>query len=259
MNITILGCGWLGKIIGEKFIKDGETVFGSYRSLGNQAEISRLGIHPFHLLSSFKPQDNISFYDKADVLCVFLPVSKNEVIDDFISNLIQFVTLFSPKTKIFYTSSIGVYPKREGVFNEAYSFFNEEKNSNLFRVEKALKDNFKNRLSILRLGGLIGPSRHPIKYLAGKNIKDDGTARVYLIQSDDIYRAITQIMQEDKFNSTYNLVHPQVISKKEYYSNCAKKVGLPKPVYGNQKALNRVVLSTKIIHEINFNYSNFID
>ena len=259
MNITILGCGWLGKIIGEKFVKDGETVFGSYRDEANEAAINQLGIHPFHLSNSLKPQKVIHYYDNTDVLCIFLPVSKIELIDEFISNLIEFVNLFSPETKIFYTSSIGVYPKKEGIFNEAYSFLDDEKNSNLYHVEEALKGNFTNRLSILRLGGLIGPNRHPINHLAGKKMKDDGSAKINLIHSDDIYEAISRVIQEDKFDSIYNLVYPQIISRKDYYSKYAENVGLSKPIYGTVKALNRLILGAKIEQEVKFNYANTID
>ena len=46
MSTLIVGCGYLGRRVGEELIRRGERVMGTVRSPGRAEEVARLGIEP---------------------------------------------------------------------------------------------------------------------------------------------------------------------------------------------------------------------
>ena len=62
-NITIIGCGWLGCILGEALCKNGYSVHGSARSSAGLSRIINAGISQFYLdLNVNDEQINIYYY-----------------------------------------------------------------------------------------------------------------------------------------------------------------------------------------------------
>lgn len=254
MNIVIIGCGWLGRIVGESLVKEGHNVFGTYRSEKTKSKIENYGIIPIGIKNDKISQNSISKYGNIDVVLIFLPVNRKEKNVDYSKTISDLIEGIEDNTKVIFSSSIGIYPKKSGVYNEEYVFSEEDKKSPLYLAENLLRVKFKSNLTVLRLAGLIGPNRHPIKQLSEKSIHSSGSSNVHLIHSGDISKVVSKIIENYNYGHTFNLVYPSTISKKEYYKSIAFKYNLKPPFYGEETEAVRIILSNKIVNTIGFEY-----
>ena len=254
MNILIIGCGWLGRIVGDSLVTKGHKVFGTYRSLKSKVEIENLGITPIEIKDNSFSQNSINKYRHPDLVLIFLPAKRNKEAVEYSNTISNLVDYFTGDTRVIFTSSIGIYPKKSGVFNEDYEFIDEEKQSSLYKAETLLKAKFNSNLTILRLAGLIGPNRHPIKQLTGKSIQSSGDVYVHLVHSEDISRVVSTIIAKNSYGNTFNLVYPIKISKKDYYSFIASKYNLKLPSFGKQVEAERVISGHRIEDVLSFEY-----
>ena len=84
-------------------------------------------------------------------------------------------------SKIIFTSSTSVYPQLDIVFDETYDLNQLPGKNSIIEAENVLRAHFSDRLTILRLGGLIGHDRHPIRFLTGRTIAKSGSDKISLI------------------------------------------------------------------------------
>lgn len=255
MNSTIIGCGWLGLQVGEHLSNLGNKVFGSYRSSSQKNTIAKTNIEGFELNLDLNSQISTHILENTEILILSLPPINRKEPDYFASVLTHCARQFPSSTKVIFTSTIGIYPQKEERFTEAYIFEENEKNIH-YKAESALKELLGNRLTILRLGGLIGPNRHPAKSLQGRSISNDGSAPINLIHSADVCKAISAILKQNAFEKCYNLVFETKISKKNYYSQIIEKFEMEPITFGKDTSLNRSVDGSYICSDLNFNYSS---
>lgn len=253
MNINIIGCGWLGIQLGEHLAKQGNSVSGSYRSTVQKEAIAKTNIKGFELNLDDNSQISINTFENVDVFIISLPPIKKEDPKYYARLLANLVQQFPLSARVIFTSSIGIYPQKEGQFTEDYLFQEEEQNV-LFNAEVELQKVLGDRLTILRLGGLIGPNRHPIKSLRGRSISNDGLAPINLIHSEDICRVIDSVLSRNAFGKTYNLVFPLEMNKKNYYSLIAKNYNFEPAQFGVGKSLNRSVYGGLVCADLKFEY-----
>lgn len=248
MKVTIFGCGWLGKQIAEEFIKKGHDVYGNYRSEKGRSELLEIGVEPFYYEVT---RNLINLSDiqvsQMDLIIISIPPFDRDVAENYAIGLQNVVLQFDDDVRVIFTSSTGVYPKKDGIFDEEYNFSAGEKLNPVLLAEKGLRAILGDSLLVLRLGGLIGPGRHPIKQLSGKKVISDGSAPLSLIDSRDVVALISLIAEENHFGETYNVVFPVEQCKKEYYGLIAKKYKLNPPDYGDQPEPFRKIPSKKLM------------
>lgn len=254
-TITIFGCGWLGKQVASYLLDRDYMVYGSYRNETTHQELLSLGIIPFKYVASKDYLEiDQTVLKSTDLVIIALPPIKSANIEDYAISLQNIVLQFKDSTPVIFTSSIGIYPQLDGEFDENFEFSSKEKLNHLYLAEKGLKAILENRLTILRLGGLIGPGRHPVKYISGRKIENDGSCPVSLIDSRDIVMIIENIIQKCIFGETFNVVYPTNLTKCEYYLLMSNGIGILPPTYSAQKDLKRLVVSSKLKNVLNFNF-----
>ena len=107
------------------------------------------------------------------------------------------------------------------------------------------------RTTVIRFGGLIGPNRHPVTMLSGRQELSNGNHPVNLIHLDDCIRIIIAVLQNSWWNETFNGVYPEHPTKQEYYTSEAHKRGLQIPDYkednsiGGKKILSKILVNVK--------------
>lgn len=250
-NVLILGCGWLGKLVGTDLIQHGYHVFGTYRNDASKTQLLQLQIDPIYLDLSSISHFSINSTGNIDVVLIMFPPRSSSNYDTI---LMELVRKFDDKTTFLFTSSIGVYPKSHGIFNENSQLIQEDE-SILVGAEINLRRLLKNRLTTLRLGGLIGPDRHPIFNLQGKVLEEDGFTPINLIHACDVSEAIKVLVEAKSCGKIYNLVYPDHQLKNNYYSSIAKKLSLPPPMFGSTPSIHREVAGNCIESETLFKYS----
>lgn len=250
-KIAILGCGWLGQLVGKELVDNEFQVFGSYRNDVSKTKLEGLKITPIHLDLGDISQLSIKLLDNIELVLIMFPPNSNSSYENLLVNL---ALKFNKNTRFIFTSSIGVYPKSPGIFDEESEVLSEN-TSRLVITENNLRKHLRNRLTILRLGGLIGPGRHPIYHIQGRVFKDQGTAPINLIHSGDVTAVILEIIKYDVFGGLYNIVFPDHSPKKEYYSLAAEKLQLTPPQFGDIASIHRTVQGNRFEAETSFNYT----
>eukprot|EP01084_Bolivina_argentea_P137311 241821_1 len=256
---VIIGCGWLGKQIGQHFSQTGWKTMGSYRSNETALAIKAQAIEPFYLDLNDKFEIAKEVSQLTNVLVLALPPLQRDKIKYYGSVLMKIAQQFPKFTQVIFTNSTGIYPKRAGVFDESYMFSKEEQLSSLYYAEQELSTLLSDRLTILRLGGLIGPYRHPVKYIQGRKMKMDGSAPINFVSSRDIINAIDLIVSEKHFGFLFNLVYPDHPAKNVYYPKIIKRYGLKMVEFGSEKGMNRCIDGELICKKIGFSYLFDVD
>ncbi|MFT5859920.1 MAG: nucleoside-diphosphate-sugar epimerase [Flavobacteriaceae bacterium] len=257
MNVTIIGCGWLGKSLGEQLHKSGHTVNGSTRNPANFEKFEKVGIQAF-LLDSVReveiPKEVVA--TTAVLIITVPPTSRNKGLSGIEENrqfMENVLASFSKDVRVIYTSSTGIYPKREREYYETYTFSDREQKTSLFQLESAVTSSEKSSV-ILRLGGLIGEGRHPIFSLEGREDVPNPEGPINFVHSGDVIAAIEKIMELPTVSGVYNLVNPMHPSRKSYYDGAAKYYGLMAPSFARSPAIHRLIASKKVIQELDYKF-----
>lgn len=240
MEISILGCGWLGLPLAKHLIKNGHSAKGSTTSVEKLKTLEAAGIEPFLIELSPKlenPQKVRSFWN-SEVLVVNIPPGRkrNDVMAFHAQQICSITEAIenSPIKFVVFVSSTSVYSKFPGAVSEKDTTMGKAgRNSGnaLLEAEKMLMENSSFETTVLRFGGLLGYNRNPVKYLAGKKELKRGGAPVNMIHRDDCIAIITQIIEKNITNEIFNAVSDEHTSRKKYYTEAAKELGLEPPIF----------------------------
>ena len=254
-NVAIVGMGWLGKPLAISLMKSGYNVYAATRNIHKAKEFKDLGLISFQIsYDTDSVEINLAKEDLEQIkhLIICIPPSG---FSNYAETLGSIVSYFNPETKIIFTSSTGVYEEINGEVTEDS---NKTKDHPVFLAEQKLRELAGDRLTIIRLAGLIGDNRHPVKYFIQKNLIPNSNAPVNLVCQKDVIRAIELILEKQLFSKTYNIVNPSHPPKKDYYLNAAKALSNanPETEFG---AGGKLVLGTKFEEESGFKYNFPID
>jgi nucleoside-diphosphate-sugar epimerase len=247
MKITVIGCGWLGMPLAQRFVEAGMEVSGTVRTVDKLDQLSDLGIRPI-LYSGSISQELIVGLQTTDLLIICFPPSGSP---DYAAQITQLIDIVSEKTQVIFTSSTGVYKDIESWIDESGDVLTDHP---VFLAESVIREKCAGRFSILRLSGLFGSGRHPVKYLAGRQGIRNGLAPVNLVHLRDVIQAILTVTDENLYGKTYNLSYPEHPTKKEYYTEMAHNLNLHEPMFDEDQTGGKCVNGDKIIQESNFNY-----
>ena len=258
LNITVIGCGWLGLPLGAELVKSGYIVRGSTRTKEKLSSLSQEGIDPFHYDLLLNPQISTEIIRFTDVLVLTIPPIQNSDVTYFGQKITALCDQFQERTKIIFISSTGVYPQKSGRYDEQYIFTEQEKQTSLFQAEHALKIKLGSKLTVLRLGGLIGPNRHPVMHLQGQvNVKNPD-APVNLVHQMDVIAFILNLIEHRKSGGIFNLTHPEHPNRKEYFIEACQLRDLNEMTFQTSTQLKRRIVSKKAMEKLGFNFKHNI-
>lgn len=275
MQISILGCGWLGLPLAKSFLEKGYVVNGSTTSTEKLSILENAKINPF--LISINVNGIIgnleAFLENSDVLIIDIPPKLRSLGMDnstalsrtFVSkikNLIPFIEKTSVK-KVIFVSSTSVYAEDNLVVTENTIPKPEtESGKQLLEVEKLLLENPNFETTIIRFGGLIGEDRNPIKMLSGKTNIPNPDAPINLIHQEDCIGIIKKIIENRlrqaqpnnyKNSEIFNAVAPFHPTRKEYYTKKALEYDLEIPEFDVSKSsVGKTISSEKVIKNLNY-------
>ncbi len=252
-KISILGTGWLGFPLAKSLLEKGYRIKTSTTSPEKLDELEAFGLNA-SLVYIFedKIEGNIEkFLRESEILIINIPPKlrspKRENFVAKIGNIVEAVEKSTVK-KVLFVSSTSVYGD-----DENFSIVDEKTPENpdtesgmqMLESEKLLQKNSHFQTTILRFGGLIGPHRHPIKFISGKDNVANSIAPVNLIEQKDCIEIIHQIIEKNCWSETFNGVNPNHPSRQEYYSKQAVLHGFPPPKFSTKTSKGKTVDSKK--------------
>jgi nucleoside-diphosphate-sugar epimerase len=261
MKIAIIGFGWLGLPLGKSLLEKGHEIVGTTTTFSKIEMLENLGFSARLLdLSEQLPQKLNSFFEKTEICILnFPPKRKNSEpnIQFYGEQLLKAIQPFSDKTKFIFVSSTGIYPDSISIAKEdEFDRITFLKDNQLAYAEEVLHQKLADRLTIVRMAGLIGEDRQIAKYFAGKTEIPNGKSPVNLIHQKDCIGIISKIIETNFWGEIFNAcasLHP---SREEYYTFCCTELNLQKPTFAieTRPSFSKTVENSKSKEVLGYQY-----
>lgn len=241
-NISILGFGWLGKSIGERFISYGDNIKISTTSESKHLKLKNSG------LTSFIVNVNTKIFPKSffqsRTLIITIPPQELSSYKTLILRIQD-----SPVENVILISSTSVYSPSNKIISEE----SDLKNSSLVQIEKLFSESPYFKTTIIRFGGLFGANRHPGKFFKNRILINPEHSTNMIHQSDCV-RIIEQVLVKNKWGEIFNACAPTHPTKKNFYSMAAVSIGEEKPLTGISKGIGKTISSDKLIKVLDYQF-----
>ncbi|WDE04712.1 NAD-binding protein [Thalassomonas viridans] len=233
-SVGIIGCGWLGRALAGQLIKKNIPVMATTTREEKAAELNQAGINTQVLQLPGEPEllsGHAVFSCRQLVVCITPQLKKGRV--DYPEKIARLAAAAEANKveKIILISTSSVYNGLEGeVCEDAELDISAEKVAILARAEQSVLD-FHGLSAVLRLTGLIGPNRHPGRFLAGKKDLANPDAVVNLIHQADALGLIMCLLEQSGAQGIYNGVAGTRMTRQHFYQQAAAALALPEPVF----------------------------
>lgn len=266
-NLGILGCGWLGFPLAKKLVDAGYHVKGSVTRQEKMGKLQAAGITPFQIkiYTEGVQGDLTSFLSEIETLIIDIPPGlRSDPEADFVGKIGRLVNYIekSAVEQVLFVSSSSVYEDRED-----FPEYTEEDAPNgtskaakqLISAENMLLNSEHFQTTVVRFGGLIGPGRHPVNFLAGRSGIKNPKAPVNLIEQEDCIAIIQKILETSSWGEVFNASHPSHPTKEEYYTSQAREKGLALPEFDKSGiSKGKKIRSVKLEEMLGFGFGKSI-
>lgn len=234
MKISIIGLGWFGLALAKE-LRIRHEIFGTTRTEEKLKNLKKFFSEVYLLNTEIIPNENIL---NSEVIIINIPPFKGQL---------EWLKRWEiPKDKhIIFISSTSVYGQSQLVVSEETTPFPDSDGGKILIEEEKWIQSF-SHFTIIRFGGLIGPDRHPGKYLSGKTNLPGGNHPVNLIQQKDAVSFTILVIEQRIYGEIFNLSHPSHPSRKDYYQNYCLLNNIPIPEFLDSSESGKLVLSSKV-------------
>ncbi|WP_298775059.1 SDR family oxidoreductase [uncultured Shewanella sp.] len=254
-SVSIVGCGWFGLPLAKALVKAGFDVRGSKRTEEQALLLQQEGISGFcvdlddsETLSAGLPQLD------SDCLVVNVPPGFRRDPDAYLRRLIRLKqrVVDCQYQRIIFISSTGVYPSQNQIATEADAEIHSIASQYLLEAEQVFSDMAPT--CVLRFAGLVGPKRHPGRFLSGKQNISGGRTPVNLVHLTDCVQAVLKVISAKKVQPVYNLCALEHPSRASFYQAASTHLNVAMPVFNNEDVAGKTVDGRLITQDLGFEY-----
>lgn len=246
-TILIFGVGWLGNEVVKSLASSKRKIIVATRGSilqesNHEIEYRKISLHAESGAIEFE----VPFTKKVDEILVMLPPSQ---MVNYAHTIDSICKQFPLVGHFIFTSSTGVYQEYSGMVHEDGAL---KKGHPVVLAEEKIHLKFPNNSTILRLAGLIGNDRHPVRYFLSKKLNLNGNAPVNLIHRKDITNAINILLEVPR-PGVYNLCYPLHPTKCEYYGEIGRKL-FQKEIEFDRQGSGKIINGSKFASTFNYEY-----
>ena len=259
MQISILGCGWLGLPLAQTLLERGHSVKGSTTSQDKLPILQEHGIAPYHiaLTPTINPDYSPTFFD-SEILLINFPPARREDITTYYPQQMEALLRTIKGTavqKLLFVSSTSVYPNiNQEVAEEGAGGEVKDSGQALLAVEKMIQENQSLMTTIVRFCGLFGPERNPGRFLAGKEVSG-GQQPINLIHLDDCIAILTNIIEQEVWGEIFNACADAHPTKENFYGEAARKLSFEPPTFAEaDESSFKIVNSQKLKDALGYEF-----
>lgn len=257
-QIAIIGCGWLGTPLAFHLKGLGYDVRGSRQHISARLDLAQANIANTAL--SLTPElvcdDAPLLFNGTDLVIINIPPRRKSHDSDYHIaqiNALKQAALEYQIPRVLFVSSTSVYGPSQGIVDESTPLKpTTESGQTLVAIEHDLQASPLHSC-ILRFGGLIGPGRHPGRFLSGRQV-DGADAPVNLIHQKDCIGIIQAIIERDLFNGSYNAVCDAHPCKQEFYEAAANALSLELPRFSQTSAGNKLISNHAVKQALDYSF-----
>lgn len=261
-KISILGCGWYGLALAKELVANGYLVKGSTTSPEKLPILQESGISPY--LVNF--QENVEEYDgrffDCDLLIISIPPKRSSAEQHtFLAKIEQIAKAAKSNAgkQLIFISSSSVYgDHNEEVDESTLPLPDTDSGKAILAAENLLKSSAGFTTTIIRFAGLIGASRDPGRFFAGKKDIPNGQAPVNLIHLSDCIGVTLTIIERQAYGYIYNACAVEHPSRMLFYTRAVEKSKLEAPVFIDEILNWKVVKSINIPAQLDYEFQTSI-
>jgi nucleoside-diphosphate-sugar epimerase len=258
-KIGILGCGWLGLAFAKKAVEKGYGVNATTTTPSKKQKLQPTQITPFLLeVNENEINGEDLFFNDVSTLIIAIPPglrkNPNRNFDKIIGQVVAKIKGFKIK-KVVFLSSISVYGFQEEEINEESPTLGATTSAiQLLISEKMLLESEEFETCVIRMGGLMGPERHPVYSLSLKKNIPNPDSPVNFIHQRDAVDIILKLIETWQPNEIYNAVTPFHPSRKNYYTEMANIANINPPDFLSEGTVRGKISSQKVRDKIDFTF-----
>ena len=252
-TVSILGCGWLGKPFAATLVKEGYIVYGSTTQEAKVPELAALGIKPFVI--TFNPQaagNNLDDFFQTDILVISIPPRTRTAPPEVYLSQLEHTVQRAKQGRvqhILYISSTAVYPDVNRIVTED----DADRESYLVKAE-AIIQSFTSA-TIIRFGGLVGPGRHPGRFLAGKKDRSGKNTPVNIIHQRDCRGIMKCMVEQQVWGEVFNACADEHPTREAFYMQASMALNLEPPQFiPDDSNPYKIVSSEKVKQRLGYTF-----
>jgi nucleoside-diphosphate-sugar epimerase len=249
MNVTILGCGYVGKAVAQLWQQQGLTVTVTTTQPERLPELSARASRAVVVRGDDAEALRALLADQQALLVSLGARNRSLYAETYLATAQTLVQVLpSSLQQIIYTSSYAVYGDHQAnwVTEDSLIAPANENGKILAETEQILlsvTDQVTNQVKIcvLRLGGIYGPGRELIKIFgstAGQPRAGDGNEASNWVHLDDIVGAV-EFARAQQLNGIYNLVQTEPITAGKLLEQLFGTHNLPSVIWDKNQASTR--------------------
>ncbi len=256
-SVSIIGCGWFGMQLAENLLQGPYTVLGSSTREERLPGLRQAGVQAFQLQVSAEAIRGSSGHEAlftADITVLNLPPGrKSGTPVDYPGKIALLLSHLPEHSKILFISSTSVYGAGNASVNENTPCQPETPAGKvLLAAEQSLPPG---RSSILRFAGLIGPTRPPGRFMAGKTDIPNGRVPVNLVQGSDCVAVSRKLIEQQIWGEVFNVCASEHPHRQDYYREECRKLGLPLPTFRDEGGVWKLIDNSKLRKALKFEFS----
>lgn len=244
-EVSILGCGWLGRPFGQRLVQRDVSVRGSTTTPEKVETLREDGIEPYLLaLTPDLSGEGLDPFFASSILVLNVPPPRGA--DDVqVQHRRQIDAVRNAAAEgavewVVFASSTGVYPNVERTVTEAdqppgrpdaLSGPRRSTGRALLDAEARLMGDSRFATTVIRFGGLYGADRHPGRFLAGRTNVSRPEAPVNLIHQDDCVALLLAVLNQGARGEVFNACADAHPTRRAVYTRAAEVRGLDPPTF----------------------------
>ncbi|MCG1036403.1 NAD(P)H-binding protein [Polaribacter sargassicola] len=239
-NISVLGCGWLGKSLAISLLNEGFFVKGSTTSEDKLELLEDNGIEAYIVdIADFEEFDT---FLNSDILIIAITSKDIDGFENLISQIEE-----SSIQKVIFISSTSVYGRINKVMTEEDDVL---KNHPLVEIENLFKENTFFETTIIRFAGLFGDERQPCNWFKNGRKIPQPKGFVNMIHKEDCIEIIHEIIDQNCWNETFNACSNHHPTRREFYTLAKLSNGFEMPEFENNDVYQWKIISSKKVQEV---------
>ena len=236
MQIAVVGCGWLGLPLALSLQKSGHNIVATRRSEAGCKQLTSHGCNSVHFeLGHTYSQQQLAPILDANLLILNIPFSRKTSNNTEFSNNIQTLLQQAKNSQIaniIFISTTSVYGSQQSELTEnSLTAPNTLSGQANLEVEQLTQQYFGLQATVIRLAGLVGGTRHPINFLAGKTELSAANQVVNLVHQADVIQSIESVINNNLWGHTFVLSAYEHPTRQAYYTWAANQLGLVVPEF----------------------------
>jgi len=259
-NILIIGSGWLGLPLALNLAQQGFQVTATTTTKEKVSTSNHENLSVVFYDTKDSSVENLKGL-AVDLMIITIPPLRST--PNYLERLISLhqLALSLNTTHLLFISSTSVWGECLGQVQETTSMSpSTDSAKDMVAFEKLIFNEPNYQASALKLAGLIGGTRHPGRFLAGKNNMRLAMAATNMVTQRDVIGIINAVIETDSWQQSLIACAPSHPTRDRFYTSAAHKLSLVPPTFSHDD--NDSAIAQKIIDgsltakQLNYRYQD---